>query len=83
MEQFFFAQSAIGAELRALVEGSEEIGLWTLQAGAFPENEASIALHLGLGFRTVGTRERLGQMNGVWRDVVFLECRSLRVGGGS
>ena len=69
--------------LGALIEGSERMGLWTLQAGIFPENEASVAMHQGLGFRTVGIRERLGQMEGVWRDVMLLERRSQRVGGKS
>lgn len=67
------------ALLAALVEASEREGFWTLQAGAFPENEASIALHKRHGFRVVGTRERLGQLNGVWRDVVLLERRSPHV----
>ncbi len=66
--------------LQCLVEKSEEQGLWTLQAGIFPENEASLHLHENFGFRVVGRRERLGQMNGVWRDVLFLERRSIRVG---
>jgi L-amino acid N-acyltransferase YncA len=68
------------ALLQALVEASEEAGIWTLQAGIFPENEASIALHKSCGFRVVGVRERLGQLDGVWRDVMFLERRSQRVG---
>lgn len=68
------------ALLRRLIEGSEEIGLWTLQAGVFPENEASVALHRSLGFRRVGIRERIGRMHGVWRDVLLLERRSDRVG---
>jgi L-amino acid N-acyltransferase YncA len=62
--------------LEALVERSERSGIWTLQAGIFPENEASIALHRSCGFRVVGTRERLGQRDGAWRDVVLLERRS-------
>ena len=66
--------------LEALVEASEKQGLWTLQAGIFPENTASIALHKQAGFRVVGTRERLGCMDGVWRDVVLMERRSARVG---
>ena len=66
--------------LERLVESSEEAGLWTLQAGIFPENEASFALHERFGFRRVGTREKLGQMDGGWRDVVLLERRSRRVG---
>jgi L-amino acid N-acyltransferase YncA len=65
--------------LTALVERSETHGLWTLQAGVFPENVASVALHERCGFRVVGRRERLGQMDGRWRDVLLLERRSARV----
>jgi phosphinothricin acetyltransferase len=61
--------------LEELVRRSEEEGLWTLQAGVFPENEASLALHGRCGFRRVGVRERIGRMDGVWRDVVLLERR--------
>jgi L-amino acid N-acyltransferase YncA len=68
------------ALLAALVEASEQQGIWTLQAGIFPENEASIALHKRCGFRVVGRRERLGQMDGVWRDVLLMERRSDVVG---
>ena len=64
------------ALLRALVTESERAGIWTLQAGIFPENEASLALHRSCGFRDVGRRERIGKMNGVWRDVMLLERRS-------
>lgn len=66
--------------LRKLILDSEEHEFWTLQSGIFPENEASINVHLNLGFRNVGTRERIGQMNGVWRDVILLERRSALVG---
>ena len=66
--------------LQALIEVSERQGIWTLQAGVFPENEASIALHKSCGFREVGTRARIGQLRGVWRDVVLLERRSDTVG---
>ena len=65
--------------LSALVEASEAKGLWTLQAGILPENEASVAIHERCGFRIVGRRERLGKMDGVWRDVLLLECRSSQV----
>ena len=68
------------ALLEALVRQSEENGIWTLQAGIFPENVASISLHKSCGFREVGTRERIGQMKGVWRDTVLLERRSNVVG---
>ena len=62
--------------LAALVASTEAAGIWTLQAGIFPENEASIVLHEALGFRVVGVRERLGRSRGIWRDVVLLERRS-------
>ncbi|GAA4739249.1 hypothetical protein GCM10023217_03770 [Gordonia alkaliphila] len=50
--------------------------MWTIETGIFPENHASLALHHAHGFRTVGTRERFGQHNGYWRDVVLIERRS-------
>ena len=62
--------------LASLVEASEREGIWTLQAGIFPENTASVELHKRQGFRVVGTRERLGSMDGRWRDVLLLERRS-------
>lgn len=68
--------------LAALVEAAERAGLWTLQAGIFPENEASLALHAACGFRVVGRRERLGQLRGRWRDALLLERRSPVVGTG-
>lgn len=66
--------------LQALIEESERQGIWTLQAGIFPENAASLALHKSCGFREVGHRERIGQMDGVWRDVILMERRSQIVG---
>ncbi len=66
--------------LPALVEASERNSIWTLQAGIFPENQASIRLHKQAGFRIVGRRERLGRMNGVWCDIVLMERRSAVVG---
>jgi L-amino acid N-acyltransferase YncA len=73
--------SGIGkALLQALVVESERVGIWTLQAGIFPENASSILLHKGCGFREVGYREHIGQMNGVWRDTVVMERRSKVVG---
>jgi phosphinothricin acetyltransferase len=68
------------ALLEALVLGSEEEGIWTLQARIFPENVASVKLHLRNGFREVGRRERIGKMKDVWRDTVLLERRSKIVG---
>ncbi len=59
-----------------LIADSEAAGIWTLQAGIFPENEASMRLHIAAGFRMVGTRTRLGNLRGRWRDVVLLERRS-------
>jgi L-amino acid N-acyltransferase YncA len=71
----------IGAKLLAsLIEGSEREGIWTLQAGIFPENISSVELHKRLGFRVVGTREKLGSMDGRWRDVLLMERRS-RISG--
>ncbi len=63
------------ALLDAVIASARDGGLWTLQAGVFPENEASLALHRARGFRDVGVRERIGRLDGVWRDVVLLELR--------
>lgn len=68
------------ALLRRLIDASESAGVWTLQAGIFPENRASVALHERHGFRQVGRRERIGKMKDVWRDVLLFERRSERVG---
>jgi L-amino acid N-acyltransferase YncA len=65
--------------LKALIEESEKNDIWTLQAGILPENQASIALHRKLGFRKVGYREKIAQMNGEWRDILLLERRSRQV----
>lgn len=66
--------------LEALVAESERHEIWTLQAGIFPENTASITAHERSGFRIVGRREKLGKMKGVWRDVMLLEKRSAAAG---
>lgn len=68
------------ALLGQLIVESERAGIWTLQGMIFPENTASIALCKACGFRAVGSRERIGQMNGVWRDVILMERRSKVVG---
>ena len=66
--------------LNALVDESEKDNLWTLEARIFAENLASIKIHQANGFRIVGHRERIGKMNGVWRDTVLLERRSNKAG---
>lgn len=84
-ESVYVAERARGAGvgqalLERLVQLSEQAGYWTLTAGVFPENEASLRLHRACGFRRIGVRERLGESRGVWRDVVWLERRSTLVG---
>lgn len=66
--------------LAALILASEKENYWTLQAGIFPENAASIAIHQANGFRIIGTREKIGKMNGSWRDTLLLERRSTEIG---
>jgi L-amino acid N-acyltransferase YncA len=68
------------ALLRAVIEESEKIGMWTLQGMILPENRQSIALCKGCGFREVGYREHIGQREGIWRDVILMERRSKIVG---
>jgi L-amino acid N-acyltransferase YncA len=80
------AGKGIGSKLmQNLIEVCEENGIWTLQAGIFPENKASINLHIKYGFRIVGLREKLGKMEfgefkNMWRDVLLLERRSTNIG---
>lgn len=79
-ESVYVAERARGrgvghALLETVIESARDGGLWTLQAGVFTDNGASLALHRALGFREVGIRERIGQLDGVWRDVVLLELR--------
>jgi len=73
-------QGVGAALLAALISVSELHGIWTLQAGIFLENAASLALFKKLGFREVGRRERLGRLRGIWRNVLLLERRSTAVG---
>ena len=80
----YVTQSARGkgigrALLEALIEQSEQEGIWTLQASIFPENTASVELHLKCGFRKVGKRERIARLRGVWRDTILFERRSKRI----
>jgi L-amino acid N-acyltransferase YncA len=63
------------ALLEALVASTDAAGIWTVQTSIFPENEASLALHERLGFRVVGRRERIAQLDGEWRDTLLLERR--------
>ncbi len=63
------------ALMDALIRSADAAGLWTIQTSVFPENAASLALHEKLGFRVVGRRERIAQLDGVWRDTLLLERR--------
>lgn len=75
-----YRERGVGTTLLVrLVEESEEAGVWTLQGGVFPENRNSRSLFERHGFREVGIRERLGRLDGTWRDVLLLERRSLTV----
>ena len=74
-------RSGVGQKLlQSLIDESEQNGIWTLQAGMFPENTGSLALHQSCGFREIGRRQRIGKMNGIWRDTILLERRSTVVG---
>lgn len=72
----FHGQGIGRALIQRLVEAADTAGLWTLQTAIFPENKPSLALHHSAGFRTVGIRERIAQLDGIWRDTVFLERRT-------
>jgi L-amino acid N-acyltransferase YncA len=77
-----FARRGVGTTLLSeLITASERAGMWTLEAGIFPENDPSIALHERCGFQLVGVRRRVGQMlDRRWRDVLLYERRSQAVG---
>ncbi|WP_040420939.1 GNAT family N-acetyltransferase [Actinopolymorpha alba] len=64
------------ALLDTLIDSTERVGIWTIQSGVFPENTPSLTLHASCGFRTVGTRQRIGRHHGIWRDVILIERRS-------
>ncbi|NER09657.1 phosphinothricin acetyltransferase [Muriicola jejuensis] len=66
--------------LESLIAESEREGFWTLQSGIFPENESSVRIHLECGFRKIGHRERIGRLDGVWKDNLIFERRSPKVG---
>ena len=66
--------------LQELIEHSEQNNMWTLQASIFRENLSSLKIHTNNGFRIIGYREKIGQINGVWRDTLSLERRSISIG---
>jgi len=66
--------------LQSLIDESEKNNFWTLQSGIFPENKPSIRIHEELGFRLIGSRQKIGKMNGVWRDTLLFERRSPKIG---
>ncbi|KUJ50920.1 GNAT family N-acetyltransferase [Chryseobacterium sp. JAH] len=68
------------ALMSKLIEQSEAHGIWTLQSGMFPENEATVALHKSLGFRIIGYREKIGKLRDTWRDTIIMERRSTTTG---
>ena len=68
------------ALLAGLIASTEAAGIWTIQSGVFPENSSSLTLHQRMGFRIIGTRERVGEHHGKWRDVVLIERRSRTAG---
>ncbi len=68
------------ALLQELISASERTGIWTLQPGIFPGNLASLAIHKACGFRELGFRERVAQLEGVWRNTLLLERRSRIIG---
>ena len=70
------------ALLAAFIASTEAAGIWTIQSGIFPENAGSLALHERAGFRRIGLRERIGEQDGIWRDVLLVERRSPAVGTG-
>jgi phosphinothricin acetyltransferase len=83
-ESVYVAEAARGQGvglrlLEELIASTEAAGIWTIEAGMFPENEASVRLHERAGFEIVGRRRRLGKLDGEWRDVLLLERRSENV----
>lgn len=83
-DSVYVADHAIGqgiaqALLADLIAKADRSGIWTIVASIFPENEASVYIHQKAGFQLVGTRQKIAQMHGEWRDVVWLERRSLLI----
>jgi L-amino acid N-acyltransferase YncA len=67
------------AMMDAMLASTDAAGIWTIETGVFPENRATLALHERAGFRVVGRRERIAQLDGVWRDTLLLERRSASI----
>lgn len=76
----FYGQKIGTKLLDKLIKESEKNGIWTLQAGIFPENKGSLRIHEKFGFRKVGFREKIGKLKGIWRDTILLERRSNKIG---
>lgn len=71
-----FSGKGVGSALmKELIEASEREGFWSLYSSVFPENVVSIHLHLKHGFREVGYREKIAQLDGVWKNTIILERR--------
>jgi L-amino acid N-acyltransferase YncA len=78
-----FRGKKIGSELMEnIIISSERNGIWTLISSVFPENEATLRLHAKFGFRIIGKRERIAQLDGKWRDTILLEKRSSKIFNG-
>ena len=78
-------KAAFGKEIGSMlmdkvISSSEEHGIWTLYSSIFPENKATLKLHQKFGFRIIGTREKIAQLDGKWRDTILLERRSKKLG---
>lgn len=76
IDEKFRGQGVAQTLMQHLIKQSEEHGFWTLQSSVFSINAASLALHQKLGFRIIGTREKIAQLHGTWQDTVLLERRS-------
>jgi L-amino acid N-acyltransferase YncA len=75
------SKKGIGSQLmERIISSSEQHGIWTLSASVFPENLSTLHLHAKYGFRIVGTRERIAELHGKWRDTILLERRSKLTG---
>lgn len=80
VNQEYTGQGIGKALIKHLIAASEQAGIWSLYAAIFPENVASIRLHLAAGFREIGYREKIAQLDGVWRNTILFERRSRKIG---